>query len=69
MRKDDYQVVEIDSIELPFQLYRWDGKAWRYQRKSFATTEEELAFVAECGLALLKEGTLGVWPMRVYRAK
>lgn len=67
MQKNDYQILELPHSENPFTLYQWDGKAWRYQRVSFATPEEELAFVAERNLTLVEQLTVGVWPARLYR--
>jgi hypothetical protein len=65
LRKGDVQVLEL-SGELR-QSYVWDGRGWRYARVDFASTEDERAWIAEQGLALWSEGTIGTWPMRIYR--
>ena len=73
-RKGDYQIVnvgapaEVNPDEKPFTVYRWDGNGWCYQHQYDATSESEVQeFVQAHGLVLVETGTLGMWPMRIYR--
>jgi hypothetical protein len=67
-REGDIKIIHVDGDIKPFTTYKWNGQAWVYQSEHDLRTEEDVqAFVSEHGLRLVQSGTVGMWPMRVYR--